>query len=86
MKYRMPEVGRLVEYHSMFEEDKVVAVVISVPTDEEIDKMWSSISPESVRSPEIYFEVLTMDGEIDHWNEWEWNYIDSEDGTQAKQL
>ena len=86
MRYRIPEVGRLVEYYSIFEEERVSGIVINVPTDEEINKIWNCVSPESTRSPDIYFEVLTARGEIERWGEMEWNYIDSEDDTQAKQL
>jgi hypothetical protein len=80
MVARLPETGRLVRFHSMFEADALVAVVVWVPNEEEVKEKWEKISPESLRDPEICFRVMTQTGEEEYWSEWEWNYIDTDDG------
>ena len=80
MVARLPELGRLVRFHSMFESEALVAVVIWVPSEEDVKEKWKKISPESLRDPEICFRVLTQAGEEEYWSEWEWNYIDTDDG------
>jgi hypothetical protein len=77
---RLPKVGELVEYHSIFEEDRLRGIVISVPSQEEIDRAWLNLSPESTRDPDVFFTVMTETSEVESWTEWEWNYIDNEDG------
>ena len=51
-----------------------------IPTSEEVKEKWKKLSPESTRDPEICFRVLTQTGEEEYWSEWEWNYIDTDDG------
>ena len=60
--------------------ETITALVIWVPSEDEVKEKWKKLSPESVRDPEICFKVLTQAGEEECWSEWEWNYIDTDDG------
>ena len=79
MTTRLPEVGRLVRLHSLFEDGQINAIVVWIPSEDEVREKWKKLSPESMRDPEICFRVLTQEGEEEYWTEWEWNYIDNED-------
>jgi len=77
---RLPKIGELVEFSSLFKEERIVGIVTWVPDEVEVAKKMQS----DVHHDTFLFKVLTQQGEIDYWTEWEWNYIDTNDVEKEK--
>lgn len=71
---RLPKIGELVEFHSLFEQERLRGIVIWVPDETEIAAQIKN----NPNHDSFLFKVITQDGLDDYWTEWEWNYIDIE--------
>lgn len=72
---RLPKVGDLVEFSSLFKEERLVGIVTWVPDGDEVTEKLKNDSHHDT----FLFKVLTQHGLDDYWTEWEWNYIDIQD-------
>ena len=77
---RLPKIGELVEFSSLFKEERTIGIVIWVPSDDEINEKLKN----DVHHDTFIFKVLTQHGYDDYWTEWEWNYIDICDVKKSK--
>ena len=75
-RVRLPKVGELVEFSSLFKEERIIGIVTWVPSEEEIiEKLKRNISSSAVELT-FYFKVMTKDTQDDYWTEHEWNYVE----------
>lgn len=77
---RLPKIGELVEFCSLFKEERVIGIVTWVPDCDDVAKKLK----DDVHHDTFTFKVLTQQGEVDYWTEWEWNYVDTNDVEKAK--
>jgi len=61
---RLPKVGEIVQYYSLFLKDRLNGIVV------EIHEPLPTIGHEDL----VYFSVMTNEGKLEKWNELEWNY------------
>ncbi len=77
---RLPKIGELVEFCSLFKEERIIGIVTWAPDEDEIARRLKN----NVNHDSFVFKVLTQQGEVDYWTEWEWNYIDTNNVEEAK--
>ena len=77
---RLPRVGELVEFCSLFECDRIIGIVVWVPDEQEIREKIEK----NTQIDAFFFKVITKGGVEDYWAEYEWNYIDTEDDEETK--
>jgi hypothetical protein len=71
-RVRLPKVGELVEFCSLFKEERIMGIVTWVPSEEEvIEKLKRDSSVDA-----FFFKVMTKDVQDDYWTEYEWNYVE----------